>query len=119
MTTLQGNLRVFNDCDLETTICRNTPKEKTPFKCECLNDAYENGSVKICKRNGEFLKIKKDFDFFSFFFCIDSGDLLRFFCCLYCNQRIYLQSEVQLINQVHFGFLEKKFLKLNKFPYVS
>ena len=52
MRTLQGNLREFHDCDNETTICRKTPKEKIPYKCECLNDAYENGSVKTCKRDG-------------------------------------------------------------------
>ena len=64
----KGDPMFFHDCDRETTICQTTPRLKTPFKCECLNDAYETGSVKTCKRSGEFLKVKTGFDLFYNFF---------------------------------------------------
>ena len=50
--SLQGVYKEFNECDKDTSVCRKTPKESMPYKCECLNNAYENGSVTTCKRNG-------------------------------------------------------------------
>ena len=66
--SLQGVYKEFNECDKDTSVCRKTPKESMPYKCECLNNAYENGSVTTCKRNGELFKMTRYFLYISLFF---------------------------------------------------